>query len=103
LLPESSTVRMFTGTAGTIRWEAAITTSQEVALTELGPRDAETKREFRDLQAFASFESETARQLGERGFIEYPFPERRDGGDRRIKPRRPDRRRAVRARTKASD
>jgi hypothetical protein len=79
-----------------------MTASQAVEVVEFGPRAAEARRTFQDRAAFTDFMTETICQLQAGGFVEYPFPERRGDADRRFKPRRPDRRRAVRALAEAS-
>ena len=97
------TVRMFTGKAGTVRWEGGAPGASGLAMTVRGPQSAVTSLECPDLASLAAHQSQAERDLLENGYRAYPLPERRGGDDRRFRPRRPDRRLAWRERDDATN
>ena len=97
------TVRMFTGKAGTVRWERDASDASGLAMTVRGPKGAVTSLEFPDLASLAAHQAEAERDLLANGYRPYPLPERRGGDDRRFRPRRPDRRLAWRERADATN
>lgn len=80
-------VRMFICEPDTVRWETRITDGRGLELKVFGPGLLRREHTFPDALSLVEYQVQFERQLLSNGYTLLPLSERRDGYDRRRRPR----------------
>ena len=84
---DRAVVRMFTSEPDTVRWETRITDGRGLELKVFGPGLLRRELSFPDALSLVEYQVQFERQLLSNGYTLLPLSERRDGYDRRRRPR----------------